>query len=196
MKTNLLLILIVFAGCDNQPAIAPHSSPDAIEEKQTTIQPTEPEATPEATPEADDLTGKVVGIVDGDTIDVLTADMTTTRIRLNGIDAPEAGQPFGKNAKQYLSETIGGKSARIVTHDKDRYGRTIGDVYHESTLINLELVRAGLAWHYVQYAPDDATLAAAEVEAREAKRGLWSDARHVAPWDWRKLSKAERDKIR
>ena len=151
---------------------------------------------PESTPEADEITGKVVGIVDGDTIDILTADMTQIRIRLNGVDAPETGQTFGKNSKQFVSDAIGGKSVRIVSHDKDRYGRTIGDVYSESTLVNLELVRAGLAWHYVQYTPDDKALAAAELQAREAKRGLWSDARHVAPWDWRKLSKVERDKLR
>lgn len=196
MKTNLLLILTVFAGCNNQPAIAPHSSPDAIEEKQTHVHPVEPETTPDATPEADEITGKVVGIIDGDTIDVLNADKTTTRIRFNGIDCPETGQPFGKNAKEFINDMIGGKSVRFVEHDKDRYGRTIGDVYSESTLVNLELVCAGLAWHYVQYAPDDKALAAAEAEARKAKRGLWSDARHVAPWDWRKLSKAERDKLR
>lgn len=195
-KLPLLLILIVFAGCDQQPTIVPNSPPDAIQDIQPDIQTPEPEAMPESTPEADEIIGKVVGIVDGDTIDILTDDMTTTRIRLNGIDAPETGQPFGRNAKQYLSDTIGGKLVRIVEHDQDRYGRTIGDVYSGSTLVNVELVRAGLAWHYVQYAPDNATLAAAEAEARMTNRGLWSDARHVAPWEWRKLSKEQRDKLR
>src|SRR5262245_21583656 len=43
----------------------------------------------------------------------------------------------------------------------------------------------GMAWHYVKYAPNDRTLAAAEAEARAAKRGLWSDPRPIAPWEWR-----------
>ncbi|WP_407699771.1 thermonuclease family protein [Stieleria sedimenti] len=58
------------------------------------------------------------------------------------------------------------------------------------------LVAAGLAWYYTQYALDDTELANAECKAREAERGLWADPRHVAPWDWRKLSKEERDQLR
>lgn len=61
--------------------------------------------------------------------------------------------------------------------------------------MTLELVRAGLAWHY-KHDSDDVDLAAAEVSARTDELGLWSDSRHVAPWDWQKLSKAERDRLR
>ena len=61
--------------------------------------------------------------------------------------------------------------------------------------LNSALVAAGLAWHYKRYS-DDETLARAERDARAASLGLWSDPRHVAPWDWRKLSKDERDKLR
>jgi endonuclease YncB( thermonuclease family) len=46
-----------------------------------------------------DFTGKVVGISDGDTLTVLTAAKTQVKIRLYGIDAPEAGQDFGNKAK-------------------------------------------------------------------------------------------------
>ncbi|MEO2018936.1 MAG: hypothetical protein ABGZ53_31705 [Fuerstiella sp.] len=35
--------------------------------------------------------------MDGDTIDVLTDDKETIRLRFNGIDTPERGQPFGNN---------------------------------------------------------------------------------------------------
>jgi endonuclease YncB( thermonuclease family) len=158
--------------------------------------PTEPATTHKDTEQVGEITGKVIGITDGDTIDILTAEKTKIRIRFNGIDAPESGQPFGRNAKQFLSDHIGGKVVRVVTHGEDRYERTIGDVYADDSLVNLEIVKAGLAWHYVKYAPDDKALAAAEAEARAEKTGLWSDRRHVAPWDWRKLSKAERDKLR
>ena len=48
-----------------------------------------------------------------------------------------------------------------------------------------ELVRDGLAWHYLQYAPKDAQLAELQAEARAARRGLWAEAGAVAPWDWR-----------
>jgi len=59
----------------------------------------------------------------------------------------------------------------------------------------LSLLRAGLAWHYVRYDQSE-VYAAAEATAKAAKRGLWRDPRPVAPWDWRKLPKAERDEVR
>jgi len=211
--TQRLLLILLLTGCEPPSAPVPQSSPAATEQTPPTVEPAEPptppDATPAATAQANEITGKVVGIIDGDTIDILTADKTTIRIRLNGIDAPETGQPFGRNAKQYLSEFIGGQIVRVVTHGEDRYGRTIGDVYLKddggpnalpgATLpdweINRELVQQGLAWHYKKYSTD-INLEMDEITARDAKLGLWSDDRHVPPWDWRKLSKEERDKLR
>src|SRR5262245_50652861 len=48
------------------------------------------------------------------------------------------------------------------------------------------LVKAGMAWWYRPYAPNDPTLAQLEAEARTAKHGLWADAHPVPPWEWRK----------
>ena len=48
--------------------------------------------------------------------------------------------------------------------------------------LNHELVKAGLAWRYRQYPPEDETLKQLEQEARQAKRGLWVDPHAVAPW--------------
>lgn len=139
-------------------------------------------------------TFKVVGVVDGDTIDVLVNN-SPLRLRLNGVDTPEKGQPFGNNAKDDLADLIGGKQVKYVVRDSDRYGRSIADVYLGNLYVNLWLVQQGLAWHYVAYS-DDTVIAAAEAEARAAGRGLWSDPRKVAPWNWRKLSKLERDEFR
>ena len=52
--------------------------------------------------------------------------------------------------------------------------------------VNAELIKAGLAWHYKEYS-DDETLARFELDAREAKRGLWVDVEPVPPWEFRKL---------
>lgn len=51
--------------------------------------------------------------------------------------------------------------------------------------LNQELVRAGMAWHYVRYAPKDKTLAKLEADARAALRGLWVDKAPIPPWDYR-----------
>ena len=144
-----------------------------------------------------EFTAKVVKVVDGDTIDVLTDDNQTIRIRLNGIDCPERGQPFGNNATQSLKNSILGNVVKIVSHNQDRYGGTIGDIFYDGTLINLALAKAGLAWHYVKYAPDDTTLREAEHHACELNSGVWSSIhRTIEPWDWWKMGKDERDECR
>ncbi len=51
----------------------------------------------------------------------------------------------------------------------------------------------GLAWHDPRYAPKAKEYAEAEAEARKEKRGLWSDDKPVAPWDWRKQQNDDAD---
>ena len=62
--------------------------------------------------------------------------------------------------------------------------------------LHRELVKRGLAWHYKQYS-DDQRFADDEDNARLKKLGLWGGShRPIAPWEWRKLSKVERDEYR
>jgi endonuclease YncB( thermonuclease family) len=105
-------------------------------------------------------------------------------VRLHGIDAPELGQPFGRVARDRLAELVKGKTITVTTHGKDRYGRTIGSVAIEHDDVGHRLVAEGLAWHYTRYSKD-AGLAAAERDARAARRGLWADRDPVPPWEWR-----------
>jgi len=131
------------------------------------------------------FSGKVVSVLDGDTIDVLY-NRRAKRIRLNGIDAPEKGQAFGQKAKQFVSEQAFGKEVTVRTFGLDKYGRTIGDVFlPDGRMLNEELVREGLAWWYREYAPSNVTLEKLEAEAREAKRNLWSHKKPVPPWVYR-----------
>jgi micrococcal nuclease len=128
--------------------------------------------------------GKVVSITDGDTITVMDNGVPE-KIRLNGIDCPEKGQPFGNRAKQFTGDMVFGKIVTIKEHGKDKYGRTIGDVLLPGGKnINKELVKAGLAWWYHQYS-NNKELAQLEQEAKSSKRGLWSDSNPVPPWNWR-----------
>jgi len=66
------------------------------------------------------ITGKVVGVSDGDTITVLE-NRTQHKIRLYGIDCPERRQDFGTRARQFVSDMVFGKQVRVVKHDVDRY---------------------------------------------------------------------------
>jgi endonuclease YncB( thermonuclease family) len=133
-----------------------------------------------------DFTGKVVGILDGDTIEVLQNDHAE-RIRLNGIDCPEKGQAYGKNAKQAASELIFGREVTLQTHGFDKYGRTIADVIlSDGTNVNQELVKNGWCWWYRKYAPKNVVLEELERRARGGRLGLWADPDPIPPWEWRK----------
>jgi endonuclease YncB( thermonuclease family) len=137
------------------------------------------------------LEGLTTSVADGDTLTVLDAAKVSHRVRLLGIDAPERGQPYGKVARQVLLERVIGKRLRVLVQSKDPYGRSVGKVLLGGTDINLELVRAGLAWHYKHFAddqlPGDARLyAQAEREARLARTGLWAEPMPLPPWEWRR----------
>jgi endonuclease YncB( thermonuclease family) len=134
------------------------------------------------------FTGKVIGIADGDTIEVLR-DRQPVTVRLNGIDAPEGGQAFGTKARQFVASLAFGQIVTIVEHGTDRYNRTIGDVVlPDGRVLNREVVRAGFAWWFRRYSTD-ASLGELEAEARAAKRSLWADPHPVPPWEWRQAKR-------
>jgi endonuclease YncB( thermonuclease family) len=131
------------------------------------------------------FSAKVVGVSDGDTCLVLNDAKEQIKIRLGGIDAPESRQAFGSKAKHALSEKIFGKRIEVKVQTKDRYGRSVADLYLDDRWINLEMVQDGFAWHYKQYS-QGIKLAGAEQNARKAKIGLWIDPSPTPPWDFRK----------
>ena len=137
---------------------------------------------------AQTVTGKVVGIADGDTLTLLTPERTQLKVRLDGIDAPEEGQEFSAASKRALSDLTAGKTVTLQVSGTDRYQRTLGTVFADDQNVNLVMVRAGLAWHYVKYS-DDPDLAAAELAARAESRGLWAGFNPIAPWDYRAIKK-------
>jgi endonuclease YncB( thermonuclease family) len=108
--------------------------------------------------QASELTGKVVGIADGDTFTLLTADKQQVKIRLAEIDAPESGQPYGNKSKQALSGLVFGKDVRVVVQTTDRYGRTVGRPYVGDLDVCAEMVRMGAAWAYRDYLRDRSLL--------------------------------------
>ncbi|MFP4565651.1 MAG: thermonuclease family protein [Spirochaetaceae bacterium] len=137
-------------------------------------------------PAADTRAGTVVEVRDGDTIEV-DVGPETVAVRLHGIDCPESGQPYGRDAAAYTTRRTLGRRVTVEVTDRDRYGRLVGIVrLPDGGSLNEALVAAGLAWWYRRYAPDDAALRRAEQQARDARRGLWSCAGAVPPWEWRR----------
>lgn len=137
------------------------------------------------------ITGRVVGIADGDTITVLDNTNTQYKIRLSGIDAPEKKQDFGNASKKTLSELVFNKQVTVDWTKEDRYGRIVGKVLLNGVDINLQQVKTGMAWFYRKYqselAQDDRMkYLHAEEDAIERRVGLWQLVNPIAPWDFRK----------
>jgi Micrococcal nuclease (thermonuclease) homologs len=142
--------------------------------------------------------GKVVGVLDGDTITVLNND-TPVKIRLYGIDCPENKQAFGQRAKHFTSEKVFGKIVKVEPVDTDRYGRTVGLViYDNGESLSERLVDSGYAWVYARYCKKAQCERWIEIErqAKEAKRGLWKDVSPVPPWTWRRAKRIKQPIIK
>jgi endonuclease YncB( thermonuclease family) len=138
---------------------------------------------------AQDLRGKVVRVADGDTITVLL-DRHPVPVRLNGIDAPERGQAFGRKAREFTAKLALHNEVTIRGFGQDRFRRTLGEVYlPDGRSLNHELVRAGYAWWFRRYSKDG-SLAELESQARAKRVGLWADSHPVPPWEWRQLHQA------
>lgn len=134
-----------------------------------------------------DVSGRVVRVLDGDTVEILETGNRVTRVRLAGIDAPEKSQPFGQRSRQALSSMVAQRTVTVTGGDTDRYGRLLGTVWLDAKDVNAEQIRKGLAWAYRYHGkPIKPDYAALEDEARRLAIGLWSAPGQTEPWRWRK----------
>ena len=120
---------------------------------------------------------------DGDTFSV-TAGGQPFRVRLSGVDAPEFDQRFGVESRNRLRTLILNRSVEIRPTGIDQYSRLLACPIIGAKNVCETMVEEGWAWHYRQYS-SDARLAALEKQAREARRGLWSDPDARPPWERR-----------
>ena len=127
------------------------------------------------------MKAKVVNVVDGDTIDIIPADIDqlprippsakrrwlgiqvrdnpSIRLRLIGIDTPETVHPskevqaFGKEASAYTTEVLEGQIVEVEFDQElwDKYDRLLGYVYKDQESIQSRLLRNGLAYTYLRF---------------------------------------------
>lgn len=142
-----------------------------------------------------ELRGRIVDVADGDTVTMLTSD-GQRRIRLDSIDAPEAGnganqpgQPYAEASRKHLAGLVAGRYLRAQCHEADQYGRDVCTVrLDDGSSANRAQVSAGYAWAYTARRGAylrDAAMPALQRNAREARQGLWSQPGAVEPWKWR-----------
>lgn len=137
--------------------------------------------------------GRVVAVLDGDSLRVMSGWKTVV-VRLYGIDTPESDQAFGDAAKSFTRRMVLNRRVSVEAVTEDKYERTVGIVSADGRCLNEELIRNGLAWHYVQYCHKAIceSWKALEGEARAGRRGLWNQRKPVPPWEHRHEGKPPR----
>lgn len=131
------------------------------------------------------LTGRAEA-VDGDTLAV-----GGVRVRLEGIDAPEAQQTCtdgagkawdcGAEAQRVLARLVANIVVACEERGLDKYKRLLGVCRAGAVEVNAELVRRGLAWAFTRYSHSYVGL---EAEARRARIGIWAGSAQPA-WEYR-----------
>jgi len=128
--------------------------------------------------------GTVIGIVDGDTIDVAIGDQTY-RVRYIGMDTPEKDEAYYWLATGENQNLVYSKQVTLVkdVSETDRYDRLLRYVFVGDTFVNYELVRKGLA-QASTYPPDTACanyFSQTQNQAQSDQVGLWMPAPTAAP---------------
>jgi micrococcal nuclease len=139
---------------------------------------------------------KVERVVDGDTIDVILESGKKESIRFYGIDAPEGKQSYGKESTAFVKKKLADPNIKIRKINRDRYKRIVAVIYTaEGETLNLELVKAGLAWVYPKYCKEKDLCKRKKQHQEQAKKqkiDLWKENDHVAPWKYRQQKRKKK----
>ena len=111
---------------------------------------------------------------------------STHKVRLYCIDAPELAQaPWGKFAREHLRRLVGQGFTQIRVKHRDKYRRTVAEVWKGTMNLNLAMVKAGKVAVYRRYCKVGA-YQQAEVMAKSRRIGIWAKpGSHQRPWEWR-----------
>ena len=139
------------------------------------------------------VSGAVAVVIDGDTLTVVDDAKRQHRVRLAGIDAPEAKQPFGLQSARSLARICYKKPAKVEWKSKER-GLLVGEVTCGDVEANAEQVRRGMAWVSSRQTGPGSALYELEAYARLQKIGLWAAEKPVPPWEWRSTGQGNKAK--
>ncbi len=124
------------------------------------------------------MTAKCVKVIDGDTL-IVKCDEKERTIDLEGVDAPELGQPWGKEVRAFVADMVGGREVAVEMVDTGE-GEGFARVTVDGQDLSQLLAASGLAW-----GTDDGELEAAADKAKSSPCGLWLDSDPVPPWEFR-----------
>lgn len=143
---------------------------------------------------ADTLAGESIAVQDGDSFILRADDGRKLRIRIEGIDAPEKGQPFADVSRRHLAALLRARHLTLEVRKIDPYGRQVAQVRDGDTDVGLAQIEAGLAWFFRRYQAEQPpaarrAYAQAEAHAREAGSGLWRETAPQPPWEYRRQAR-------
>jgi micrococcal nuclease len=194
------LLLTACAATEAATTLPPTRGPSTLATATTSTPPPDPRPSTTATPATfstttisrtattagEDGRGAVAEVVDGDTIVVClfggllgaTGSGEGEHVRLIGIDAPETGEDFSKQATDALKKLVEGQEVELVFDEeiRDQYGRVLAYLFLEDgSMVNAELLRQGVATLYT--VPPNVrfvdALQKAQDEAQAAGAGIW-----------------------
>lgn len=140
----------------------------------------------EKSPEVEEsIEASVTKVIDGDSVKVKSAEGKEYEVQIEGTDAPELKQAYGKESTAALKKLLGDSKLRVTWLKKDNFERPLAQIYVGDMHVNAEMIRTGNAWHFKRY-NQSKELADLEIEAKKEKRGLWGTDNPQAPWDYRK----------
>jgi endonuclease YncB( thermonuclease family) len=133
----------------------------------------------------EEISGRVIAVVDGTTLEIASNDKQIYRIRLAGIDSPELAQEYGEEAKEVLEKLALEKNVQVKITGKDRWGRYLGEMIIDGkTDPRIELLKRGLTWTSEKSPLPD--LEEYRVKAQQKGKGLWKQADPTPPWIFRR----------
>lgn len=131
------------------------------------------------------MSGKVISVVDGNTIEVLGEDKQTHVVALAGIDSPELTQKYGEEAKAYLEKVLVNKEVIVRFEGKDRKGNQLAVVLLRGKVdLRIALLKEGLAWTSEKNPLPE--LEAHRIKAQQKGKGLWKEQNPTPPWTYRR----------
>lgn len=133
---------------------------------------------------AENLAGKVVNVIDGDTLVIQDAAKKKHTVRLAEIHAPERRQPYWRESAASLAKLCLRKEAKVDGSERDEKKRLIGHVVCDGKDAAAEQLRHGMAWGSPKSTRPTSGLPELEAYARLRKIGLWADENAVPPWEF------------
>lgn len=135
---------------------------------------------------AGNFAGTVTHVTDGDSLWVRPlAGGPPREVRLQGIDAPEICQAWGRESRDALAAQVLHRQVRVASRGRDTYSRTLAHVSVGGQDMGAWMVSHGHAWSY-PFRRNAGPYLLQQSQARSARLGLWGAATPLPPRDFRK----------